>query len=93
MNKYDSVVIINPTVDEEGMKALISRYTDLINNDGKVESVDELEKRELAYSVKKFDEGFYTVFHFEANPSLITELERNFRITDEIIKFMTIKKD
>lgn len=93
MNKYDSVVIINPTVDEEGMKALISRYTDLINNDGKVESVDELGKRELAYSVKKFDEGFYTVFHFEANPSLITELERNFRITDEIIKFMTIKKD
>ena len=93
MNKYESVVIINPTVDEEKMKALISRYTDLINGDGKVENVDELGKKTLAYKVKKFEEGFYTIFHFEANPSLITELERNFRITDEIIKFMTIKKD
>ena len=59
MNKYESVVIINPTVDEEGMKALISKFTDLINNDGKVEKVDELGKRKLAYDVKKFSEGFY----------------------------------
>ena len=93
MNKYESVVIINPTVDEEGMKALISKFTDLINNDGKVEKVDELGKRKLAYDVKKFSEGFYAVFYFEANYDLIAELERNYRITDEIIKFMTVKKD
>ncbi len=93
MNKYESVVIINPTVDEEGMKALISKFTDLINNDGKVEKVDELGKRKLAYDVKKFSEGFYIVFNFEANSDLIAELERNYRITDEIIKFMTVKKD
>ena len=93
MNKYESVVIINPTVDEEGMKALISKFTDLINNDGKVEKVDELGKRKLAYDVKKFSEGFYAVFYFEDNSDLIAELERNYRITDEIIKFMTVKKD
>ncbi len=93
MNKYESVVIINPTVEEESMKALISKFTDIINTDGKVEKVDELGKRKLAYNVKKFEEGFYAVFYFEANPDLITELERNYRITDEIIKFMTIKQD
>lgn len=93
MNKYESVVIINPTVEEEGIKALISKFTDLINTDGKVEKVDELGKRKLAYEVKKFVEGYYAVFYFEANPDLITELERNYRITDEIIKFMTIKQD
>ncbi|MBO5349400.1 MAG: 30S ribosomal protein S6 [Clostridia bacterium] len=93
MNKYESVVIINPTVEEEGIKALISKFTDIINTDGKVEKVDELGKRKLAYEVKKFAEGYYAVFTFEANPELITELERNYRITDEIIKFMTIKKD
>ena len=75
------------------MKALISKFTDLINNDGKVEKVDELGKRKLAYDVKKFSEGFYIVFNFEANSDLIAELERNYRITDEIIKFMTVKKD
>lgn len=75
MNKYESVVIINPTVDEEGMKALISKFTDLINNDGKVEKVDELGKRKLAYDVKKFSEGFYAVFYFEANSDLIAKLK------------------
>jgi small subunit ribosomal protein S6 len=93
MNKYESVVIINPTVEEESMKALISKFTEIINKDGKVEKVDELGKKQLAYDVKKFSEGFYAVFYFEANPDLITELERNYRITDEIIKFMTIKQD
>ena len=93
MNKYESVVIINPTVEEEGIKALISKFSDIINTDGKVEKVDELGKRKLAYEVKKFAEGYYAVFYFEANPTLITELERNYRITDEIIKFMTVKKD
>ena len=93
MNKYESVVIINPTVEEENMKALISKFTEIINKDGKVEKVDELGKKQLAYDVKKFSEGFYAVFYFEANPDLITELERNYRITDEIIKFMTIKQD
>lgn len=93
MNKYESIIIINPNVDEEGIKALISKFSDLINNDGKVEKVDELGKRKLAYEVKKFEEGNYVVFYFEANPDLITELERNYRITDEVIKFMTVKLD
>lgn len=91
MNKYESVIIINPNVDEEGIKALVQKFTDLINNDGKVEKVDELGKRRLAYEVQKNKEGYYAVFYFEANPNLISELERVYRITDEVIKFMTIK--
>ena len=70
MNKYESVVIINPTVDEEGVKSLVAKFTDLINTDGKVEKVDDLGKRKLAYEVKKQKEGYYQVFNFEANPEL-----------------------
>ena len=91
MNKYESVVIINPDVNEEGIKSLVQKFTDLINTDGKVEKADELGKKKLAYEVQKNKEGYYVVFYFEANPNLITELERNYRITDEVIKFMTIK--
>ncbi len=91
MNKYESVVIINPNVDEEGIKTLIQKLSDLINSDGKLEKADELGKRKLAYEVKKNKEGYYVVFYFEANTSLIAELERNYRITDEVIKFMTVK--
>jgi len=91
MNKYESVVIINPNLDEEGTKAVVKKFTDLINSDGKLEKADELGKRRLAYEVKKNREGYYVVFYFEANTSLIAELERNYRITDEVIKFMTVK--
>lgn len=90
MNKYESIIIINPSVDEERVKELTTKFTDMINSDGKVEKADNLGKRKLAYSVKKNSEGYYVVFYFTANPSIITELERNYRITDDVIKFMTI---
>ncbi len=93
MNKYESVIIINPSVDEEGVKALEKKFTDLINNDGKVEAVEEIGKRKLAYEVKKNTEGIYVVFKFEAKPTVIEELERNYRITDEVIKFITVKQE
>lgn len=93
MNKYESVVIINPNLEAESVKAFIQKISDLINNDGKILSIDELGKKKLAYEIKKQKEGFYIVFKFEANPQLITELERIYRITDNVIKFIVIKEE
>ena len=93
MNKYESIIIIGQNVEEEERKNLIKRFTDLINNDGKLEKVDELGKRKLAYEVKKNKEGIYVAFYFEGNPTLIAELERNYRIIDEVIKFIDIRQD
>ena len=92
MNKYESVIIVNPNVEENALKELIERFQTLINTDGKVEQVNELGKKKLAYEIKKNKEGYYIVYDFEANPKLIAELERNYRITDEIIKFIVVKK-
>ena len=91
MNKYESVIIINPNVEETALKELIERFQNLINTDGKVEKVNELGKKKLAYEVKKNKEGYYVVYDFEANPGLIAELERNYRITDEVNKFIVVK--
>ena len=94
MNKYESVIIINPSLDEQGIKYVITKFTDLINNNnGKVENVDEMGKRKLAYEIKKQSEGYYVVYTFEANPEFIKELERIYRITDSIMKFITIRKE
>ena len=92
MNKYESVIIINPNLEEQAIKALIEKFSNLINKNGKVESGEEAGKKKLAYEVKKYTEGYYVVINFEAEPSLIAELERNYRITDEILKFIVIKK-
>ena len=91
MNKYESVIIINPSVDDEKLKSLEAQFTELINNDGKLTKIDELGKRKLAYDVKKNKEGIYVVLYFEANPTLIAELERIYRITDEAIKFIDVR--
>lgn len=93
MNKYESVVIINPNLEAEGIKALIAKISDLINSNGTVSSVEELGKRKLAYEIKKLNEGYYVVLKFEAKPELITELERVYRITDEVIKFIVVKEE
>lgn len=93
MNKYESVVIVNPNLEEESVKNLIKKFSDLINTDGKVISVEEMGKRKLAYEIKKQKEGFYIVLKFEAKPELIAELERNYRITDEVMKFIVVKEE
>ena len=91
MNKYESIIIVNPNVDEDKLKALENTITELVNKDGKMEKVEELGKKKLAYEVKKNKEGIYVAFYFEGNPTLIAELERNYRIIDEVIKFIDIR--
>ena len=93
MNKYESVVIINPGLEVEAIKALINKISDLINTNGKVDSVEELGNKKLAYEIKKNKEGYYVVIKFEAKPELVAELERVYRITDEVIKFIVVKEE
>ena len=92
MNKYESVIIINPNVDEAGLKALQDKFTGLINGNGKVEEVVDMGKRKLAYEINKNREAYYVQFNFESKPEAIAELERIYRITDDVLKFITIKK-
>ena len=93
MNKYESIIIVNPNVDEEGLKALEEKFTGLINKAGKVESVENMGKKKLAYPIKKYEEATYFLLNFEAEPDSITELERVYRITDEILKHIVVKKE
>ena len=93
MNKYESIIIINPNCTDEAIKALEGKVTGLINENGKVESVENMGKKRLAYEIKKNKEAFYMQFNFEAKPEWISEIERNYRIMDDILKFITVKKE
>ena len=93
MNKYESVLIINPNCTDEAVKALEEKFTGLINENGKVESFENNGKKRLAYEIAKNKEAIYATINFEAKPDSIAELERNYRITDEILKFIIVKKD
>lgn len=94
MNKYESIYVINPTVEEEGIKALIEKFSGLIVQEGgEVTNIDEWGKRRLAYPVKDHKEGYYVLMNFTAAPDLPQELERVYKITDDIIRYLTIKLD
>ena len=74
------------------LKALEEKFTGLINENGKVEEVIDLGKRKLAYEIKKNKEAYYVQINFESKPEAIAELERIYRITDGILKFITVRK-
>lgn len=94
MNKYESIYIISPEIDEEGIKALIEKFNNLIaEQGGKVDNVDEWGSRRLAYPVQDFNEGYYVLINFIATPDVPQELERVYKITDGIIRYLTIKED
>ena len=94
MKKYESVVIIDSKLEEKDIKGTISKYKDMLQGfSGKEPEVDELGEKKLAYEIKKHDTGYYAVFKFYSKPEDITELERQYRIDDNIMKFMTVRMD
>ena len=93
MNKYESIVIVNPSLEENMIKDLTKKFEDLINSLGKVEDVTVMGKKRLAYEINKQREGHYVLYTFEAEPNSIVELERNYRITDGVMKFITVRKE
>jgi small subunit ribosomal protein S6 len=92
MNKYESLYILKPVTEEEARKALIERFKALVeSNGGKVESVDEWGLRKLAYEIDYIKEGYYVLMTFEAGPELPAELERNYNISDSVLRYNVIR--
>ena len=93
LNSYETIFIIDATATEEQVKATADKFTALIAENGEVESVDEWGKRRLAYEINDKTEGFYYLVNFKADGSFIKELDRQYRITDTILRTIIIKKD
>ena len=94
MNSYELLYNIKPTVEEEARAALIARFADIVKNDnGEVENIDEWGMRKLAYAIDYISEGYYVLMNFKANPDLPAELERNLKISEDVMRFMVVKKE
>jgi small subunit ribosomal protein S6 len=93
MNKYESIYIISPLADEEQVKATIEKFSSLISEHGEIEKVEEWGRKKLAYEVKDQKEGYYVMVTFSAESDFPEELERNFKITENILKYLIIRKE
>ena len=93
MNKYETVMILDCNISEEDRKNAIEKIKNYIEKNGEIKKTEDIGKRKLAYEVKKNKEGYYYIIEFTTNPENIAELERIYRITDEILKFIVVRQD
>lgn len=92
MKRYETMFIIKPTLVEEEIKQKIDFYKDVITkNGGSIEACLDMGMRNLAYEIKKHKRGYYFVIYFTTKPESILELERLYRINEDILRFIVIK--
>jgi small subunit ribosomal protein S6 len=94
MRRYETILITDPDMAEEARKALTDRIGELMAAEGgALIKQDDWGIRKLAYEIRKKPRGFYTLFDFCGQGALVDEMERQFRIDDRVLKYMTVLLD
>jgi small subunit ribosomal protein S6 len=92
---YETMFIVVPSLNDEEREAVVEKVKNFIQErlEGKIENVDRWGIRKLAFKVKKFTEGDYTVIIFRASPEKVNELENFYHITQEIFRWQTFRRE
>jgi small subunit ribosomal protein S6 len=94
MRIYEELFIVKPDAPEEEIDQFIEQMKSVVTGSGgSVDKVDKWGKRRLAYRVDKYREGAYVLFQFNAAPETVKEFERRLRVSDLVIKFLTVRID
>lgn len=88
--KYEAVIVFSLKKDEEQIKALTEKFSELIKANGTLTNVDEWGKRKLAYEINYEAEGYYVLYNFECKPDFPMELERIINITDGVLRSVVV---
>jgi small subunit ribosomal protein S6 len=94
MRRYETIYIVNPNLEADSLREVVTKFSDLTKKlKGYIVKVNEWGKRKLAYEVKRFDKGHYVVLDFCGLPEIVKELERNLKLDDRVLKYLTVKID
>jgi small subunit ribosomal protein S6 len=94
MRHYETAFLITPKLEDEEMEKLIQKMADVVaKKKGKMIKIDKWGKKRLAYPVEKNNEAFYVFFHYEGEPDIPPELERRFRQTEPVLRYLTLRKE
>lgn len=94
MRRYETFIILDSDIPEDQRSAVLQRTSDVIQQqDGFLAFIDEWGSRQLAYEIKKKTRGYYVRFDFCGTGALVDEMERNYRIDDRVLKYMTVLTD
>ena len=90
-NLYETIFIVNNSIGEEAVKALVEKFTSLISSNGEIQTVNEWGVRRLAYPINDYTEGYYVLVKFASDVNFPAELDRVYNITDGILRSLIIK--
>ena len=94
MRNYEIMFIVNPTVAEEEIDKINAQVESIVTSGGgKIEKIEKMGKRRLAYEIDKHREGYYVLFVIGANGEIVKECERRLRVMDPVIKYITVRTD
>jgi small subunit ribosomal protein S6 len=94
MRKYEIMFIVDPNVPEDAVDQISSQVEGVITDGGgEVEQIEKMGRRKLAYEIDKKREGFYVLLTVGANGDIIKEVERRFRVMDQILRYLTVRID
>jgi small subunit ribosomal protein S6 len=92
LRTYELMFISRGSLDETAQQALSDRFTNLITQQGgTLRKVDQWGKRPFAYELEHMTEGYYTVVEFDSTPEGLVEVERQLKITDDIIRHKVVR--
>ncbi|MBD8501027.1 MULTISPECIES: 30S ribosomal protein S6 [Paenibacillus] len=88
MRKYELMYIIRPDIEQDAVQAAVDKFQGVISNGGEITKHDVMGKRRLAYEIKKFRDGHYVLVNFTAEPAVVAELDRQLKISDDVIRHL-----
>ena len=91
---YEAMVILNPNEGEEQVTAATQRVQDQITSrGGEIQKVDTWGRRRMYYPIKHLRDGHYVIYHFNAEPQRVAELEAQWRITEYVLRHLEVRQD
>ena len=93
MNDYEVMFIVNPELGEEKVSEIVNKFKSMLETQSTLESFVEWGKRRLAYPINYKTEGYYVLSTFSSESSFPAELERNFKITEGVLRYLVIRRN
>jgi small subunit ribosomal protein S6 len=88
---YETVFVLDPTLDEHAIEKEINKVEELISsNQGKVKKTEKWGLKKFAYPIKKKLQGYYTLIYFEGDGGITTELERSYKLNERLLRYLTV---
>lgn len=93
MNNYETIFLMKDDITEEQRNTVIEEIRDYLTKNGKISEEENLGKKKLAYKVREYEYAYYYLIQFVGKADIISELERKYRINENILKFITVKRE